>query len=134
MNKLGKVLIGCGLVMLLGSCAFDLVHVKQIPIQLQSAQSPKNPFVLEQEVNVSLGTGYSRVLKKGTEWRFVGTIPNGDVYSTDDQVLTVEASNIYEAYIVVSSGKLVGFYLPVGKSFSPLADVKALAVRELVDE
>jgi len=44
----------------------------------------------------------------------------GVVYKSKDQVLTVEASNIYEANIVVLSNKLVGFYLPVEHTFSPL--------------
>ncbi len=43
----------------------------------------------------------------------------GDVYKTRDQVLTVEASNVQEAYIVVESGRLVGFYMPVERTFSP---------------
>jgi hypothetical protein len=38
------------------------------------------------------------------------------VYATRDRVLTVEASNVHEAYIVVSNGKLVGFFLPVEKT------------------
>ena len=119
------------LAMPLTYCAFDVVHVKQIPTQFQSAQTPKNSFELEKEVKVSLGTGFSRVLKKGTRWDFVGTTSQGDVYRSKDQVLTVEASNIHEAYLVISSGKLVGFYLPVEKSFSPLEDPQVLTMREV---
>lgn len=47
----------------------------------------------------------------------VGTDPHGDVYKTEDQILTVEASNVYEAFIVISAGDLVGFYLPVEDAF-----------------
>jgi hypothetical protein len=112
------------------SCAFDLVHVKQLPTKLDTTQQPKSSFILEKEEKIDLGTGYSRVIKAGTKWDYVGTIENGDVYNTKDQVLTVEASNIHEAYIVISSGKLVGFYLPVEKTFSPLSEFKELIMKE----
>jgi hypothetical protein len=47
--------------------------------------------------------------------------PQGDVFRTADQVLTVEASHIHEAYIVVWGSMLRGFYLPVEGTFSPLS-------------
>lgn len=115
----------------LNSCAFDVLHLRQVPAQLETTPTLRNPFQLEQDVNVSLDSGYSRVLKKGTTWNFVGTISTGDVFRTKDQILTVEASNIHEAYIVISSGRLVGFYLPVEKSFSPLSVGLELRIKEL---
>ena len=119
------------LILLLNACAFDLVHVKQIPTQIESTQLSKSSFELLDEVNISLGTGYSRKLKKGTKWYYVGTISYGDVFKTHDQILTVEASNIHEAYIVISSSKIVGFYLPVEKSFSPVNNSEELKMREI---
>lgn len=112
------------------SCAFDLVRVKQIPTALESARASQPALTLEEHVRVALGTGYSRVLKQGTTWKHVGTITEGEVYRTDDQVLTVEASNIYEAYIVVLDGRLVGFYLPVEKAFSPIRRSRELPLRK----
>jgi len=113
------------------SCAFDLLHVKQLPTHLDTTQQRKNSLMLEEDEKIDLGTGYSRVIKAGTKWDYVGTIENGDVFNTKDQVLTVEASNIHEAYIVISSGKLVGFYLPVEKTFSPLSVSKELKFKEV---
>ena len=75
--------------------------------------------------------GYSRKLKQGTTWNYVGTVMYGDVYKTNDQILTVEGSNIYEAYIVVSNDKLVGFYLPAEESYSPLSKPKELQLKEI---
>lgn len=118
----------------MSSCAFDIIHVKQVPAQLKVSQTPPNSFQLEEEVNVSLDTGYSRVLKKGTTWHFVGTIASGDVFRTKDQILTVEASNIHEAYVVISSGSLVGFYLPVEKTFSPLSGSRELSIKDLASK
>ena len=110
-------------------CAFDLMHVKQLPAQIDTSQNKLDSFMLEKEETVDLGTGYTRVLKAGTKWDYVGKIQNGDVFKTKDQVLTVEASNIHEAYIVVASEKVVGFYLPVERTFSPLSNPKTLKVK-----
>lgn len=131
MKRLHVALWLCALTFLLTGCAFDVVHVKQTPTNLESGQAPKSSCILEKESNVSLGTGYSRTLKQGTRWDYVGSVPQGDVFKTKDQVLTVEASHIHEAYIVVSSGKLVGFYLPVEKTFSPLGEPRELSMRNL---
>ncbi len=131
MNTLRIIAVAICLTMSLTYCAFDVVHVKQVPTQLEVSQSPKNGFQLEKEANVNLGTGFRRVLRAGTRWDFVGTTSDGDVYRSKDQILTVEASNIHEAYLVISSGKLVGFYLPVEGSFSPLGEPQVLITREL---
>ena len=131
MKKLQVPFWFCALTFLLTGCAFDVVHVKQFPANLDSGQAPKNSCFLEKEVNVDLGTGYSRTLRPGTRWDYAGSIPQGEVFKTKDQILTVEASHIHEAYIVVSSGKLVGFYLPVEKTFSPLNAPQELSMKNL---
>ena len=131
MKKMGKIVAIFTFLILLNGCAFDLVHVKQIPTSLESSNVPPNSFELEEQVTCSLGTGYDRTLKAKTKWDCVGKISYGDVFRTKDQVLTVEASNIYEAYIVISSGKLVGFYLPVENSFSPLSSPTVLKQRQI---
>jgi len=131
MNTWGYIIISCFLAVLLAACAFDLVHVKQIPAKIETNQLSKTPFILEKELDVSYGTGYSTKLKQGTRWNYVGTLTYGDVYKTKDQILTVEGSNIYEAYIVVSNDKLVGFYLPVEKSYSPISKPKELHITKI---
>jgi hypothetical protein len=115
----------------LSACAFDIVEIKQTPTSLKSSEVLKPSLELEEEAKVSLGTGYSRTLKAKTRWAYVGSISYGDVFKTKDQILTVEASNIHEAYIVISSGNLVGFYLPVENSFSPLSNPIELKLREI---
>jgi hypothetical protein len=116
---------------LMNGCAFDIVNIKQIPTQMDSAQLIKSSFVLVNEVDVSLDTTYSSKLKSGTVWNFVGTISEGDVFKTKDQVLTIEGSNIFEAYIVLLSNKLVGFYLPVENTFSPIGDPLKLDFKKI---
>lgn len=134
MNKGGYFILSCYLAVLLTACAFDLVHVKQIPAQIETTQSSKPSFKLEKDMDVSCGTGYSRKLKQGTRWNYVGAVSYGDVYKTNDQILTVEGSNIHEAYIVVSNDKLVGFYLPVEQSYSPISKPKDLNIKEISTE
>jgi hypothetical protein len=131
MKKSVHFLIICLLGILLNACAFDLFHIEQIPTQIKSTNLSKPSFELEKEVNFVLDKGFTRKLKQGTKWNYVGTISYGDVFRTKDQILTVEASNIYEAYIVVSAGKLVGFYLPVERSYSPLGDSQILYMKEI---
>jgi len=106
-------------------------HVKQVPTQIEPAPIIKSSFVLVKEVNFTLNLFYSRKLNAGTTWDFVTTITQGDVFKTKDQILTLEASNIFEAYIVISSNNLVGFYLPVEKTFSPLGYSQELEKREM---
>jgi hypothetical protein len=112
------------------SCAFDVVRVKQIPTQLEPVNAYQDQWILTKDIKVKLGTGYSRTLKAGTAWNLVGKTEYGDVYRTKDQILTVEGSNIYEAFIVVSDGYLVGFYLPAEQTFSPISSKKLLAIEK----
>ena len=131
MTKNRVIFTSCCLGLLLTGCAFDVVHVKQIPTQLKSTSSNKSSWRLGNDINVILGTGYSRQLKSGTKWDYVGSITHGDVFKTDDQILTVEGSNIYEAYVVISSGKLVGFYLAVEHTFSPLSEPQEIEMKKI---
>ena len=111
------------LVLLLGSCAPVVV---QEPTQLTPAEG--KGFRLTQAAEVALATGYSTTLRATTRWQLVGTIPQGEVYRTRDQVVTLEGAHIHEGYIVVDQGALVGFYLPVERTFSPVAPAKQLSM------
>jgi hypothetical protein len=125
--RIAKRIAGiCGIAVL-ASCAFDVIHVKQQPVQIQS-DGAKNPFYLARAETFPLGTGFTRTLRRGTKWDYVGALAHGGVYRSRDQVFTVEASNIHEAYLVVSEETLVGFYLPVEKTYSPLGKPIALTI------
>lgn len=118
------------LAFMFSGCAFDVIRVQQVSTKLETAILCNDIFVLAQDIDVQLGNGYSRTLKKGTKWRCVGKITQGEVYKTRDQILTVEASNIFEANIVVVAKNLVGFYLPVERTFTPLSTPTALVMRD----
>ncbi|HOC57533.1 MAG TPA: hypothetical protein PKI20_18090 [Verrucomicrobiota bacterium] len=124
MKSLSQMLplgLSCALLLLLEpGCAFNVWRVKQVPAALTPA-SDSPSFLLAKETRVHLGSGSATQLKANTTWNQVGVTESGKVYSTKDQVVKVVASNIYEAYIVVSNDCLVGFYLPVEKTLVPLS-------------
>ncbi len=120
MNKAYRSAFLFIVIVLLNACPFNVVHVTQLPTALVTDNSTSSSFILDKNVNVSLGTGYNRTLRANTRWNYIGTTSYGQVFKSSEQILTVEASHIHEAYIVVSSSRLVGFYLPVEQSFSPL--------------
>jgi hypothetical protein len=104
----------------LAGCAFDLVSVSQKPVTFAPGGG-SGSFQLAKEVRAGLGTGFPTVLRADTTWKQVGTTEFGEVFATKDQIVKVEASNIHEAEIVLSERSLVGFYLPVEKTFAPLS-------------
>ncbi len=126
MNKFFSLLLSVFLTITLSSCAFDIVHIDQVPVQYKIVNTKKLDFELKDDVDIDLGTGYSRKLNKGTKWHYVNTISQGDIFKTNDQILTIEGSNIFEAFIVIAGEQLVGFFLPVEDTYSPLNKPKVL--------
>jgi hypothetical protein len=108
---------------LLAGCA---PAVLQQPAQFTAASG--KTFRLGREAGIGLSTGYSTKLQPGTRWELVGRLAEGEVYRTRDQVVTVEGSHIHEAYVVVNEGALVGFYLPVERTFSPVTPSRKLSI------
>lgn len=109
--------------LLLSGCAFDLAHVNYTPVDYQPRIDSGRSFILTDEVHIKdTPCGYSRTLGKSTTWEFFGTIPEGEVFRSKDQALTVECSNVFEAYLVISENRLIGFYLPVEKGFVSIKD------------
>ena len=106
--------------LLFSACAFDLAHVTYKAATFQPTQNATRTVVLSDNVAL-IGTpcSSSRTLRKTTRWDQVGTIAEGDVLRSKDQVLTLECSNVHEAYLVISGDKLIGFFLPFEKGFVP---------------
>lgn len=102
----------------LAGCAMDLVSVTQAPVLLTEISGPAPAVVLSHDVSIAIGTGFATKLRRGTTWRAIGRIPEGEVYATRDQIVTVEASHIHEARPVIDGGRIVGFYLPVERTFT----------------
>lgn len=109
----------------LGACA---IPVKQLKIEQPISLAAGRSFVLSEEAECSIGTGYGRTLRKGTTWQLFGTLREGEVYRSPDQVLTVEGYNVHEAYLIVKDGALVGFYLPVEQTLTPVSQQVRLSM------
>lgn len=65
-------------------------------------------------------TGYERVLKVGSRWRLVGHVSQGEVYKSVNSILTLEGTNIHEAYLVYDGKVITGFYLPGEAAYTEL--------------
>ncbi len=119
--RLGSRHLALGMALLVSACAFDVIHVPQVPAALEPISGPAPQWTLSQDVNVRLREGFASMLKAGTTWREIGRIPQGDVFRTTDQIVSVEASNVYEAALVMKSDLIVGFYLLVEHTFTEAA-------------
>jgi hypothetical protein len=122
------VLLGIGMLWGLSGCAFDVSYVKRVPTEFQATATGASGWTLRQDQSIGVGSGFPTHLRQGTRWQLAGHIPQGDVYRTSDQVVTVEASNIYEAMIVTQGDKLAGFYLPVDHAFVAATDPVTLPI------
>jgi hypothetical protein len=109
-------------------CAFDISHIDQQSATLAPVAAPQPPWTLRHAVSVYVGSGFSTDLKAGTRWTLVGHIAAGDVCQTRDQIVEVESSNMYEAYLVLNDSKIAGFYLPVEHSFVAARPPVAIAL------
>ena len=81
-----------GILDLLAGCAFDISHVERVPTTFQPAVADGSGWTLPHEQSIGVGSGFATTLRRDTRWHLVGHIPQGDVYETSDQIVTVEAS------------------------------------------
>lgn len=101
-------------------CAAELARA---PIGFTpSAGGEPRTLRVREAVPVTPSTGYTKVVKAGSTWRHVGSLPQGEVYRPVGDVFTVEGANVHEAYLVLAQGQVVGFYLPGEGAFAPLPD------------
>ena len=76
---------------------------------------------LSRDVVAHAPDGEAHTLPEGSRWRRVGALVQGDVYRPLGEPLRVGKRGGSDAYLVASSGKLLGFYLPSGSVFMPLS-------------
>ena len=110
----------------LSACATEVVRVPAI--LTASTGSSNIEHLVQAPIAVSSTSGYERRVPAGSRWRLVGTLPQGDVYRRIDDVFSIEGAHMHEAFLVVAQGQVVGFYLPVEKSYSPARSAVPIAV------
>ena len=109
-------------------CAAEVVR-RPVDLSDYAAQASR-VHVATAAVAFKLDSGYPRQIAAGTEFADFGAIPQGRVLRPANATLTVEGAHMHEAYAVVHDGRLVGFYLPVERSFSPLSQPVPLSLHE----
>ena len=98
----------------LTACAAQIVrHPTQLTAQ------PGGTIEILQDAPISVGSGYRRVISRGSVWMRIGRTAEGEVYKPVDRVFTIEGAQVHEAYLVLDGDRIVGFYLPVERAFSP---------------
>lgn len=118
------------LVILVSGCAFNLADVEYSPAQFQPMTEGGRAFTLSTNVKLTdTPCWYGRELRQNTRWEYTGSVTQGEVFRSRDQILTLECSNIYEAYLVVRDGRLMGFFLPVQQGFVGLTEPVVLPVQ-----
>ena len=105
------LLIGAALI-ILASCAAN-VETQAAPLSLRSDSSIDKNIQVTKDTKVSSSAGYSRVIRTGSQWKYVGSITKGDVYKPANNIFTIEGAHVHEAFLVIQGGILTGFYLPV---------------------
>jgi len=98
-------------------CAFDLTSVNYSRRSLADANLTKPSWVLKKSTDIPLKSWSTTKLRSGTQWNYVGSVAEGEIYSTEDQIVTAVGSNTYEANIVLKGDDIVGLYLPVEEAF-----------------
>lgn len=116
----------CFLIM---GCAAEVTRHTVVFNSLASASDTEQRLVKRNEL-VTFNSGYERAILKDSSWKLVGSVPQGRVYASSGSAFSVEGAHVHEAYLVVAKGNLVGFYLPVEKSFTPLNSVRVVNLWE----
>jgi hypothetical protein len=116
-------------ILFLSGCAFDLAHVRYKLAEYVPTPDVRKSFVIDKSMEITGGTCYDRTLRKDMRWNLVGRIREGEIYKSSEQILTLECSNVHEAYLVVANDSIVGFYLPVEKGFVELSKPMKMDIR-----
>ncbi len=112
--RISRLILAVSVATLLSACSTPQVNLSAV---LSPVVSPGPVYVLESNTTVSAPRAKSTILKEGTRWQQVGTIEQGTVYHTTDQVVIVNSFNVHEGDIVISDNKVVGYYLTVEGTF-----------------
>lgn len=113
-------------ILLLIACAGE---VPRSPTTFSSNARPDRVLLIDSAVVLHAASGYSSTMPAKSQWAYVGTVPEGDVFKIKNDVFTVTGRHVHEAFVVVNNGNAVGFYLPVEQAFSPLAQSVRLPIQ-----
>lgn len=104
--------------LILTACAAE---VPRTPTNFVSQSAPDNVLRIKDAITIDSGNAYPSKMPAHSQWRQIGSIPEGDVFKIQNDVFTVTGRHVHEACIVVKGKEIVGFYLPVEKAFTPVS-------------
>jgi hypothetical protein len=116
------------LVLVICGCAGEIVRQ---PRDLSSVpQAEQKRYVASRPATLRLDSGYNRTISAGTQFTQIGRIKEGAVLKPLSTTFTVEGAHMHEAYPVLDDRRIVGFYLPVERAFTPLSQSTLLFIEE----
>lgn len=116
---LAVVLLGAGLA--LGSTT--RVHLSPGP-----AASTAQDIRVQTAAPFRMTIGAGAVLPAGSRWRATGALAQGTVYRPLSAVVMLEGPRVNEAWPVIKTGLLQGFFLPAEARFAPVRHAVPLAL------
>jgi hypothetical protein len=105
------------------ACATELVRS---PATLLAGGPQAQMMQISKLAVLDFGPSHAKQLLPGSRWSLVGNVPQGSVFKPVDGVLTIHGANAYEAYLVISAAKVVGFYLPGERAWTALQNPVAI--------
>ena len=109
----------CLCALALGGCASG--KPQRVSLVLVDMTESAGRLQLSREVVAKLPNDAAVTLPSGSQWRRAGAIVQGDVFRPLGGPFSIALPHRTDAYLVASSGKLVGFYLPVDSSYIELS-------------
>lgn len=124
-----------GLMLGLVSVLFVSCAVQHQPLSaaMVPTETPETKWVLQEKVRLKVSGAESVTLRAGTEWRVVGSIPQGAVCRSRDQVVVLNSFNVHEGFIVIDDNQVIGCYIPATKTFVKSKPVNATIVEKETD-
>ncbi len=99
---------------LLAACSAKVI---ELSAPMSAVDASDIIYSIEESVTIDAPRAAPTVLRAGTTWRQIGTIEQGNVFDTSDQVVIVNSFNVQEAAIVTNNDRVVGYYLKVSGAF-----------------
>lgn len=109
-----RTLVGLSTCAILFACSANIVEISA-PVSIVDADD--SIYRLEQGLTIKVSHAAPVVLRPGTTWTKIGTIEQGVIFDTQDQVVIVNSFDVHEAAVVTNDSNIVGFYLKAQKSF-----------------
>jgi hypothetical protein len=116
---------------MLGGCASE---VYRYPVQWEFSTNTPVVLTTAKTVSFTLDSGYRRTIEAGTQFKKFVKNKQEAILQPLNTVFTVEGAHTHEAYPVLKENRVIGFYLPVERSFSPLIKPIPLLFQEVFQQ